>query len=175
MNEGMYDNIEVMNDLPPEVAEQIIGMEEMLFPEALRWDEEEFRNTLNSSTPKVVAYDENGNVIGYIISEKHNDILDELRKADPDIEEISDAVHLASIGIHPEHQGKGYFSKLMKKFLEHVGSRHVTAHARSANNSSIGFQKHGGVVVHSVPDWYGSGETFDYIIIPPGEEIPREH
>jgi ribosomal protein S18 acetylase RimI-like enzyme len=170
MNEENYDNVEVLNELPDDVLEQIVGMEGELFPEALRWNEDEFRTTLSSPTPKVVAYDENGRVIGYIISQKHNDAYGELKEDDPDMEDIPDAVYLSSIGIHPEHQGKGYFSKLVKKFIDAVGGKHVTAHARVVNNCSLGLQKHGAKFMHSVDDWSGSGETFDYLIIPPRGE-----
>ena len=75
------------------------------------------------------------------------------------------AFYIESIAVRNDLQGCGYFSKLMKKFLEEAGDCAITMHARVSNNCSLGMQKHGAIHIHSVENWFGSGETFHYLVI----------
>lgn len=174
MDEQQKDTVVRVEKLPDEVFAELVKMEEELFPEHLRADEEEIRELFEDpENVHIIAFDPEGRVAGYILSEKHNKVREELKDADPNMEEIGDALYLSSIAIKSEHQGKGYFSKLMKKFLEHRGGKPVSMHSRTSNESHKKMQKYGATSIRSIEDWHGSGEPFDYLIIP-GEDSPKE-
>jgi hypothetical protein len=46
----------------------------------------------------------------------------------------------------------------------------VALHASTANASSAGFQKYGAKFVRQVENWYGTGETFDYLLFEPTKQ-----
>ena len=158
--------VRLANSLTDEELEQVAALERELFPENLRDDLEFIRASFgHPETVTVIAYCPEGRVAGYISSLPHNDVSDALKAHDPEFSGNSDALYLQSIAVRPDLQGQGYFSKLMKKFLEGAGERTVTMHARISNNCSVGMQKYGAEYVRSVSDWFGTGEVFDYLEI----------
>lgn len=148
--------------LADEELRQILEMERELFPVSLQ---DEYEKEIKGGRIAVLAYDPEGKIAGYVFSVPHHEAHARLNTADPEMPQISDAHYIESIAVRSDLQGKGYFSKLMQKFLEMAGDRPIAMHARVSNNCSIGMQKHGAVRSHAVPNWFDSGEEFDYLEI----------
>lgn len=149
-----------------ETIREIIAMESGVFHDALVWEEDELRRSLfEPSAATVIAYDEDSRIAGYLMAMDFSREIDELRAdADPEIEDIPRALYINNIVIRPDAQGKGYFGKLVKKFLETFPNRAISLHASTANNCSAGMQKYGARFIRRVEDWYGTGEPFDYLV-----------
>ncbi|MFA5831395.1 MAG: GNAT family N-acetyltransferase [Candidatus Paceibacterota bacterium] len=165
MEQSKANIITATTSLTDEELRQIIEMEHELFSENLR--DFHYEKEIAEGKVAVVAYCPEGKVAGYIFSVPHHDAHERLKEADPRMEDIPSALYIESIAIRSDLQGRGYFGKLMKKFLEETGGRTITMHARVCNNCSVGMQKHGAAHVHSVENWFDSGERFDYLIISP--------
>lgn len=144
-------------------------MERENFHELLQLPEEDLRKSLlRHGAVATIAYDEKGEVAGSLLASLFVDEIEELKnEADPDIEDIPGALHIYSIAVRADLRGKGYFSKLIKKFREEHPGKHITAHANTVNNCSIGMQKHGARFVRRIDNWYGTKEPFDYLIFDP--------
>jgi len=161
------NTIEFINDIADEVLAEIIALEKILFPEPLQTEPERIKEIImNPETISVIAYCDRGKVAGYIASRHHHEAYEDLKDADTSFSLEPGALYLEAIAIRPDLQGKGYFGKLMTKFLEGVGGKPITMHARVVNNCSLGMQKYGARFERSVEDWQGSGESFDYLVIP---------
>jgi ribosomal protein S18 acetylase RimI-like enzyme len=154
--------VSVVTSLTDDELRQIFAMERELFPEFLQDDtyDKELKGKV-----AVVAYCPEGRFAGYIFSVPHHEAQAELRHIDPRMPTEPDALYIESIAIRSDLQSRGYFSKLIKKLLERSNGRPITMHARVCNNCSVGMQKYGAIHVHSVEDWFGSGERFDYLVI----------
>ena len=112
--------------------------------------------------------DEDGNVLGYISSQPHNDEVKELRQWDPDFPEQLNALYIESIAIKPEHRSIRTFLKITKEFLRQAkqkGYKKLTMHARIQGDLSHILQKrYKAKVLYTLEDWMG-GEAFDYLEI----------
>jgi GNAT superfamily N-acetyltransferase len=159
----------IEKNITEEIIREIMATESGVFHDSLAWEEDELRRSLfEPSAVTVIAYDEDGRIAGYLMAMDFSQEIDELRAdADPEIEDISDALYINNIVIRPDAQGKGYFGKLVKKILETFPERAISLHASTANNCSAGMQKYGARFIRRVEDWYGSGEPFDYLIFEP--------
>jgi ribosomal protein S18 acetylase RimI-like enzyme len=159
------DTITSVQFIDDEDFRQIMDMERELFPEAL-WDCENYEQKMEGGKITIIAYAPDGKVAGYIFAVPHGEAYDDLKEVDSRMSPMQNAIYLESIAIRSEYQGRGYFSKLVKKLIEEVSGRPITMHARVSNNCSVGMQKQGAVLDHSVENWFDSGERFDYLIIP---------
>jgi ribosomal protein S18 acetylase RimI-like enzyme len=163
MDQSKANIVAKVNILTDEELRQIIEMEHELFPENLR--DFHYEKEIAEGKFAVIAYCPEGKVAGYIFSVPHHDAHARLKDADLRMEDMPDALYIESIAIRNDLQGRGYFGKLMKKFLEETGERTITMHARVCNNCSVGMQKYGAERSHSVENWFDSGEKFDYLVI----------
>jgi len=162
-NESTKANIVTkVSSLTDEELSQILKMERELFPEGLQDD---YDKEVKDDRIAVLAYCPHGKVAGYIFSIPHHEAHVRLKDHDLKMSEVHDAHYIESIAIRKDLQGQGYFSKLMKKFLEVVGDRTITMHARVYNNCSAGMKKHGAEHQHTISNWFGTGEDFDYLVI----------
>ena len=157
------DTVRAVNSFTDEELHQIIEMEHELFPVGLQ--DFSYEKEIPKGNVAVVAYCPEGKVAGYVFAVPHHEAHAQFRSVDPLMPEAMDAHYIQSIAIRRDLQGRGYFGKLMKKFLEETNGRAITMHARVSNNCSVGMQKHGATHVHSVENWFDSGEKFDYLII----------
>ncbi|MCX6736055.1 MAG: GNAT family N-acetyltransferase [Candidatus Parcubacteria bacterium] len=155
--------VAVVNSLTDEELREILEMERELFPESLQ--DFSYEKEIPKGKTAVVAYGPEGKVAGYIFAVPHHEAHSQLKDIDSNMPEASDAHYIESIAIRSDLQGKGYFGKLMRKFKEATEGRTITMHARVCNNCSAAMQKHGAVHSHTVPNWFDSGEEFDYLTI----------
>ncbi|MCX6739495.1 MAG: GNAT family N-acetyltransferase [Candidatus Parcubacteria bacterium] len=160
------DMVAIVNSLTDEELRGILEMERELFPESLQ--DFSYEKEMSAGKTAVVAYCPEGKVAGYIFAVPHCEAHAHLKDIDPNMPEVSDAHYIESIAIRSDLQGKGYFGKLMTKLKEATEGRPITMHARVCNNCSVAMQKHGAVHSHTVPNWFDSGEDFDYLEIKNG-------
>ncbi|MCK9352177.1 MAG: GNAT family N-acetyltransferase [Candidatus Paceibacterota bacterium] len=158
----------IEKDISEDLIKEIAKMESEVFHESLAWEEQEMHKALHHpSAINILSYDEEERIAGYLMTIDLAEEIDELREADPDIEQIPGALYLNNVVVRPDMQGKGYFGKLLKKFLETFPDRTVVLHANTKNNSSVGFQKYGAKFIRKIDNWYGTGEPFDYLMFEP--------
>lgn len=151
-----------VSSLTDEELRQIMEMERELFPEGLQ---DNYEKEIKDGHIGIIAYGPEGVVAGYIFSIPHHEAYARLKDYDLKMPEAHDAHYIESIAIRKDLQGRGYFSKLMKKFLEVAGDRTIAMHARVYNNCSAGMKKHGAEHKHTVSNWFETGEDFDYLVI----------
>lgn len=159
----------VIENKPAEnVVKEIHDLEKISFTPEFQWSENDIRETIQTpSAVVIVSYDENGNVAGYLLAMDLSEEIDDLKEADPEIEDIPGALYLNNIVVRPDMRGKGIFSRMVQKLLQEFPNRTIALHASAANNSSAGMQKNGACFIRRIANWYGHGEPFDYLIFNP--------
>ncbi len=166
------NQIIIEKEVTDDLVREIVKMERENFDEVYHIDHEEMREALEEpSAVTIIAYDENGNIGGYVLSIDFSEEYEDLKNGeDPDIENIEGALYMHSIVVRNDLRGKGYFGKLIKKLREAFPEKPIGLHASTANASSAGMQKYGARFVRRIDNWYGNGEPFDYLIFDPIEK-----
>jgi len=159
------NQILIEKDITEDLVREIAIMERENFHEVFHICHEELRDTLHEpSAINVIAYDENEHIAGYLLAMDFSEEFEDLKSADPGIEDIPGAIYLHSIVVRQDMRGKGVFGKLIKTFRDYCPDKTVALHASTKNASSAGFQKYGARFIRTVENWYGTGEAFDYLI-----------
>jgi len=115
----------------------------------------------------IVSYTPENDIAGYAYLRPYVECYEELKGHDNKmiIKGMKNALYLDSIAIKKEFHGKGYFSLLVKKMRTEAELNPIIMHARTTNNCSLGMKHRGATKHHSVDNWFGSGEKFDYLIL----------
>ena len=163
MESSKSEMVAIVNSFTEDELRQILDMERELFPETLRDDN--YEKEMGEGKFAVIAYCPEEKIAGYIFVVPHDEAHAKLSEADPLMPKTPGALYIESIAVRSDMQGRGYFSKLMKKLLGETKEQTITMHARVQNNSSVGMKKYGAVHLHSVENWFNSGERFDYLVI----------
>lgn len=74
-----------------------------------------------------------------------------------------DTSYIESLAVTPQWRHQGYGTALVRSFLAQTleaGLKRTTAHIASWSLGKIGFRFH---VLASFDNWYGTGQTFDYV------------
>lgn len=121
-----------------------------------------------ASNLNIVMRGRDGTVIGYLRAFPHNDVVEELRPWDPDLEEDPDRLYLDIIMILPGQRGKGHAFRLFQAVCgeaEKRGFFKLSMHARTSNDLNTFLHRIFAEIrfLRRIDNWYGSGEPFDYL------------
>jgi GNAT superfamily N-acetyltransferase len=166
------NHTEIVEEITEDLICEITALEHSLFHESFHTSEAEIHEAMHEpSAITVAAYDDEGKLAGYLLAIDLKEEADDLRESvDPKVEDIPGALYIHSIGIRQDMQGKGYFSKLVKKYLEQYPDKTTALHASTANSCSAGMQKYGARFIHRVENWYDTGEPYDYLLFEPRKQ-----
>lgn len=167
-SKGTY-NISKLENPTEEEIQEIISLDNEIFPPEMWVDASELKETLESAGVQTVLKGEGGKIVGYIISLPHNQAYPNLIELDPELKQEEQALYIESMGIIPKHRSLKNFLTLLHGFNDQarqVGFQKITGHFRvSQGLSSVLEKRFGGKKFRRIEDWAGFGEPFDYIEI----------
>ena len=147
------------------VQADIIQIEEESFPLPIR-DSAEYLLALASSPTSiflVLRIPSVSKIVGYIaadVLEKFTDVPG--ITSDPHFNE-GKTIYIASVAIRPEWRRQGLGTALQKECLRRAlekGFKRAMAHVQSGAAARMGLEAQ---VLMSFENWYGTGQTFDYV------------
>ena len=149
---------------------QICAIEVEIFPEDLRESQETMMESLSNELGiYLVGKRLRKGIIGYIFCVPHDDAYegkyyDRLQDYDCRLEKDVSALYVGNAAILPGFQNQLLFSLLCSRLRSEArksGYKRLTIHARGDLSQLL--QKIGARRFYSVSDWFGSGETVDYL------------
>lgn len=146
-------------------ANEMIDLEARSFSSSLRDSPQALRRLVESPTSIALGLTvrPSGLLAGYVAG----DLLESFPnipgiKSDPHYGH-RDTSYIESLAVSPQWRHQGYGTTLMRSFLARTveaGLKRTTAHIASWSLSKIGLRFH---VLASFDNWYGTGQTFDYV------------
>jgi len=153
--------------------EEILRLEKLCFPVDWQYPDakKHYTEMLNNNQNLNIFLLEKERVVGYLIARPYKDVIEELKKYDPEMKiEQHSFYYVESIQIDPNYQGKGgskiilaaMNSELVRKNIDYFA-----LHARIVNHFNEGVKKifqNLLVSVRSIEHWYfGGDEPYEYI------------
>jgi len=159
--------ITVTPSLWNDLRSDILKIECASFPPSLADNDKDLQKLANSSSGifLILTLPSPFRAIGYIAA----DLLEYFADipgiaADPHFGQ-RDTIYVESVAVLPAWRGRGFGTALMRKCIQvavQKGMHRVTAHVHSGSVIRTGFAIK---AVKSFRDWYGTGNTFDYVEI----------
>jgi len=148
---------------------ELIEVDKEIFP-TMPIDDEVIRGALESSGVQVILRGEDGKIAGYIISRPHNEVYDELKKLDPELEVVEGGLYAESMGIVPKARGALSNLRAMGDTFvaeaKRKGFVKITGHFRVSEGLSGVLQNRANAQkLRTIENWLQSGEPFDYLEI----------
>jgi len=160
---------QTIEELDENVLNQISEVEQASFPEEMRSDLEDLRETLeNEKGIQLITKNQENEIVSYLSSKPLENAYEELKDYDPDLELEKDVLYVESIATKPENRDIRVFLRTLNTIKEKAkekGYRKIATHARSRNNLSGLLQKRGAKKLRTIEDWHNFGERFDYLEI----------
>ena len=155
------------------ILKDVINLENSSFPKEWIYDdaEEYYMKMLKDKNNINIFLEDKGKRIGYILAIPHNNILEELKKEDPELKKDSKKYYVDTIEILPWYRGgKGVFLMIQLLFDEckKKGTKKISMHARVNNGLSRVIQrKYNAINIRRIEKWpfYNLNEPTDYIEI----------
>lgn len=151
--------------------EGIIQVEQSAFPEEMQSTEHDLKDTFKDHDSINYILEENNQIIGYVCAaplEKKEYKHYKGVKEDENYGQ-KNTLYVESIAIRPENQSLKALKTLTDEFLSEAkkqGYKHLTHHTRTKNKlAETIMKKIGATKISSHHNWFGFGETFDYLRI----------
>ena len=158
--------VEVGPDDWPGVEKSIFAIERESFPPSIRERNETLRREALSPSSVVLAARPRGEdgVVGYLLADK----LEKYArvpgvKADPAFGR-GDTLYITSVAVDPAWRGRGLGGALHRRALAWArrhGFKRAAAHLRQGAAGKLRVDHR---VLDTFKDWYGTGETYDYVV-----------
>jgi ribosomal protein S18 acetylase RimI-like enzyme len=162
--------VEIMNHNDKKIVDQLVCLEEKCFPMEMRNPSsyEYYSSVLND--PKIISLllRYKGKIVGFLVAREYDRAYDDLSNHDPDLRENKKKLfYVDLIQIHPRFKINGGLSLLVVKLIEKSLDNKLKGfclHARKKNGLSQFMQRIFSCKrLHSIDNWLGFGEQFDYL------------
>ena len=157
-------DVEIISKINDQLVEQLVNVEDKVYPSAMRLGQESMRDVLNYKAPKIIIKNKDL-VIGYLLTipAKAEEISEALKK-----EHRQDKIlYVWDIAIEKEYRNLKTIFKLYEKLLAESKKqkyKKIVAHVRvSQRLSKILQQRCGWHFIKREENWSGFGEPFDYL------------
>lgn len=173
--------VEVMNHNDKKVVEQLVCLEEKCVPMEMRnaSSYEYYSSVLND--PKVISLllRYKGKIVGFLAAKEYEKAYDDLSNHDPDLRENKKKLfYVDLVQIHPRFKINGGLSLLVSALIQQAVENKLQGfclHARKKNGLSQFMQKIFSCKrLHSIDNWLGFGEQFDYLEFMADKKIVKE-
>jgi hypothetical protein len=162
---------EIVDGFDSLLVRELIGLQQTAFPPQMQFQEPEryYQEALcNSRNINVVTRSSEGSVIGYMLALPLSDVCAELRQWDPQMRDDSAGLYIDILQTHPENRCFSGFMRLFSNLCRETrrrGHERLSMHVRTSNGLNKVIRKifPDSCSLRLVKNWYGSGETFDYI------------
>lgn len=164
----------------PGILDSILRLEKACFPDAWQYPDAVtlFSEALHDTSNISIALYHDEEVVGYALAYPMTSVIRELKRHDPEIAAIDNAMYLETIAVYPTFQRQGGGRLLLKAVFDAVGLHRRTRlaiHARCCNEFSNSLKRQYADYVEvsrHLPHWfYGGNEPYDFIVISlPSEE-----
>jgi GNAT superfamily N-acetyltransferase len=147
------------------VKNHILRIERASFVHSIMGSEHSLREAASSSTAitLLVVVERCAQPVAYAMANKLEE-FDDLPGAKDDLHQgHEDTMYLSSVAVAREWRKRGLGSALEREVItiaHNNGFPRITAHIRSSAHLDNHITKS---VLHSFPNWYGTGEAFDYV------------
>jgi len=162
--------VEILSHNDKKVVEALVCLEEKCFPLEMRNPSsyQYFSNTLNDPKNISLLLKFKGKIVGFLVAKEYKQVYNDLSNHDPDLRKNKKQLfYVDLIQIHPRFKINGGMSLLIIKLIQEVLGKKLKGfclHARQKNGISSLMQKiFNCKKTHSIDNWLGFGEQFDYL------------
>jgi hypothetical protein len=173
--------VEIINGKNHGVIEELINLEEKCFPLEMRnADSENYYDSVLVDLKNVnLILKYKRKIVGFLIAKEYDLAYDNLTHHDPDLRlNKRNYFYIDFVQIYPRFKLNGGLSLLICKLVEKALEKKIKGlclHARRKNGFSQFFQKmFNGQKHHSVDNWLGFGEEFDYLEMAVNKNISKK-
>lgn len=134
-NGGSYLSTEVVNPNDLGAVEEILKLEP-LFINEVKYDREKISEYLSNPKNLSMLLRKHGEVIGFVLSQPHDDVVDELKFNDPKMIKDPARYYIDKIAVIPEERRGLSFLQLLYDLFEELNKRDVfrfSAHVLASN------------------------------------------
>ncbi len=168
-------NVEIISDINEDILKEVSEIEEESFPKEIQSSPEDLKEVLeNKDGIHLLVKNEEGKVLGNILSLRQSQEYDDLKNYDPDFANYEDALYIESIAVKPKSRKLEVFNSLLGAIGREAKDRNykkITMHARVSTGLSKVLQKrYNAKFLRRIENWHNFGEPFDYLEI----EIPED-
>ena len=148
---------------------QLMCLEEKCFPLEMRNADsyKYYSELLDNSKNISVLLKYKDRIVGLMVAREYEKVFDILANHDPDLRAKKEYLYVDVLQIHPRFRLNGGLMLLISKLVEGAIKKRVKGiciHARKKNGLSELMQKFlKGKKMHSIDNWLGFGEQFDYL------------
>jgi hypothetical protein len=162
--------VEIMNHNDKKIVEQLVYLEDRCLPMEMRnpCSYEYYSNTLKDQNNINLLLKYKGKIVGFLVAKEYKRVYDNLSNHDPDLRKNKKRLfYVDLIQIHPRFKLNGGLTLLVSKMIEKALGKNLQGfclHARKKNGLSQFMQKIFSCKrLHSIDNWLGFGEQFDYL------------
>ncbi|MFA6047788.1 MAG: hypothetical protein WCV59_02850 [Parcubacteria group bacterium] len=163
-------SVEILDHNSKRVVDELVCLEEKCFPLEMRnpSSDDYYSAVLNDPKNISLLLKYKGKVVGFLVAKEYKRVYDSLSNHDPDLRENKKRLfYVDLIQIHPRFKINGGLSLLVSKLIEKALEKDLQGfclHARKKNGLSQFLQKIFDCKrLHSIDNWLGFGEQFDYL------------
>lgn len=161
--------LEVIKGNDKKIIYQLMCLEEKCLPLEMRnADSYNYYSGLLKNSQNInILLKYKSRVIGFIVAREYEKVFNTLSNHDPDLRDKKEYLYIDVLQINPRFKLNGGLMLLISKMVEGAMKKHakgICIHARKKNGLSKLMQKFlGGKRMHSIDNWLGFGEQFDYV------------
>lgn len=164
--------LEKIENLDEETLVKLLGLWQKAFPAEMIADPETLKKRFQKISEGVLTVlkndKENNEIVGAIIAEPNDYVLDEMVSIDPAFQADPEALYADTMAIAPGQRSLVGFLSLEQALVDGAkdkGFKRITTYARVANKLSDILQRRLGYkFVRRVNNWANTGEDFDFLV-----------